>query len=29
MDDFIIAMSRYRRRKFDKCIEKCDKMLEK
>ena len=29
MDDFIVAMSRYRRRKFNECILLCDKMLKK
>ena len=29
MDDFIVAMSRYRRRKYEECIELCDKMLAK
>ncbi len=29
MDDFIVAMSRYRRRKFNECILLCDKMLDK
>lgn len=29
MDDFIVAMSRFRRRKYEECIELCDKMLAK
>jgi len=28
MDNFIVAMSRYKRRKYDETLELCDKMLE-
>ena len=28
MDNFIVAMSRFRRRKFDESIQLCDVMLE-
>ena len=28
MDNFIIAMSRFRRRKYDLTLDLCDKMLE-
>lgn len=28
MDNFIVAMSRYKRRKYDETLTLCDKMLE-
>ena len=28
MDDFILAVSRFRRRRFDQTIDLCNKMLE-